>query len=117
MILRRPELSRTLLKESLFADEPWASKFAGQVDAHDAPVALFELVIGGDMDLSFPGEELLARAEQLFPVLETELNENCRHCPPTTEEFRQRLSARVGDFLLPHLRQGSRARPMTFIEP
>jgi AcrR family transcriptional regulator len=28
---KRPRLSRTLLKESLFADEPWASRFAAQV--------------------------------------------------------------------------------------
>jgi AcrR family transcriptional regulator len=28
---KRPKLSRTLLKESLFADEPWASRFAAQV--------------------------------------------------------------------------------------
>lgn len=28
---RRPELSRTLLKESLFAEEPWAAKFSAQV--------------------------------------------------------------------------------------
>jgi AcrR family transcriptional regulator len=28
---RRPKLSRTLLKESLFADEPWAGKFTAQV--------------------------------------------------------------------------------------
>ncbi|WP_224247317.1 TetR/AcrR family transcriptional regulator [Hyalangium gracile] len=28
---RRPQLSRTLLKESLFADEPWAQKFTAQV--------------------------------------------------------------------------------------
>ena len=27
---RRPKLSRTLLKESLFADEPWARKFTAQ---------------------------------------------------------------------------------------
>jgi AcrR family transcriptional regulator len=27
----RPKLSRTLLKESLFADEPWATKFASQI--------------------------------------------------------------------------------------
>lgn len=27
----RPKLSRTLLKESLFADEPWASRFAAQI--------------------------------------------------------------------------------------
>jgi AcrR family transcriptional regulator len=28
---KRPKLSRTLLKESLFADEPWASRFNAQV--------------------------------------------------------------------------------------
>lgn len=28
---RRPRLSRTLLKESLFADEPWAGRFTAQV--------------------------------------------------------------------------------------
>ncbi|WP_224366395.1 TetR/AcrR family transcriptional regulator [Hyalangium versicolor] len=28
---RRPQLSRTLLKESLFADEPWAQRFTAQV--------------------------------------------------------------------------------------
>ncbi|QRK08103.1 TetR/AcrR family transcriptional regulator [Archangium violaceum] len=40
---RRPKLSRTLLKESLFADEPWARKFNAQVHGvHGAIVRLTE---------------------------------------------------------------------------
>jgi AcrR family transcriptional regulator len=38
---RRPTLSRTLLKESLFAEPPWAKKFAGQTaQVHGALVKL-----------------------------------------------------------------------------
>ncbi len=38
---RRPKLSRTLLKESLFADGPWAEKFTAQVrEVHGALVRL-----------------------------------------------------------------------------
>ncbi len=36
---RRPTLSRTLLKESLFADAPWAQKFAGQTGEVHAAIA------------------------------------------------------------------------------
>ena len=36
---RRPELSRALLKESLFADGPWASRFTAQVGQTHAAVA------------------------------------------------------------------------------
>jgi AcrR family transcriptional regulator len=36
---RRPGLSRTLLKESLFADEPWAARFAAQVGRVHAEIA------------------------------------------------------------------------------
>lgn len=40
---RRPKLSRTLLKESLFADEPWAGKFTAQVGrVHGAIARLAE---------------------------------------------------------------------------
>lgn len=35
---KRPKLSRTLLKESLFADEPWASRFNAQVGRVHAEV-------------------------------------------------------------------------------
>jgi len=36
---KRPKLSRTLLKESLFADEPWASRFAAQTARVHAQIA------------------------------------------------------------------------------
>lgn len=38
---RRRDLSRALLRESLFADEPWASRFAAQVGALSADLAGF----------------------------------------------------------------------------
>jgi 2-hydroxy-6-oxonona-2,4-dienedioate hydrolase len=57
-------------------------------------------VLGADQDLSFPGSALLARARQLFPNLAgAEILEGSRHCPPTTDEFRRMLSARVAAFL------------------
>lgn len=36
---KRPALSRTVLKESLFADPPWAQRFAGQVATVHAAIA------------------------------------------------------------------------------
>ena len=61
------------------------------------------LVMAADQDLSFPGEKLLARAAELFPSLaDTELLKGCNHCPPTTDAFRQWLSARITGFLTPH---------------
>jgi len=59
------------------------------------------LVIGADNDLSFPGQKLLDRVPKLLPNLkDTELIANCRHCPPTTDEFRAWLSGRISRFLL-----------------
>lgn len=59
-------------------------------------------VFGADLDLSFPGPALLARARELFPSLAgTELLEDCRHCPPTTDAFRRRLTDKISEFLLP----------------
>lgn len=37
--LQRPKLSRALLKESLFADEPWAARFSAQVGTVHAAIA------------------------------------------------------------------------------
>lgn len=37
--LRRPKLSRTLLREALFADPPWAQRFAAQVGRVHARIA------------------------------------------------------------------------------
>lgn len=67
-----------------------------QLDELEAPT----LVIAADDDLSFPGERMLARAGEVIPNLEaTELVEGCRHCPPTTDDFRQWLGERIERFL------------------
>ncbi|MFP2926569.1 alpha/beta fold hydrolase [Pyxidicoccus sp. 3LG] len=59
------------------------------------------LVMGADADVSFPGQRLLARAPELFPMLaDQELIKDCRHCPPTTEAFRRWLANRITGFLL-----------------
>ncbi|MBZ4418841.1 alpha/beta fold hydrolase [Myxococcus sp. RHSTA-1-4] len=59
------------------------------------------LVLGGDGDVSFPGQKLLARARELFPTLaDQELIKDCLHCPPTTDAFRHWLGERLSGFLL-----------------
>lgn len=56
------------------------------------------LVIGAENDISFPGNALLERVNKQMQNVETELIENSRHCPPTTDEFRQWLAGRIGTF-------------------
>jgi pimeloyl-ACP methyl ester carboxylesterase len=58
------------------------------------------LVIGADQDISFPGRPLIERVETCIPTVETELISDCKHCPPTTDEFRQWLANRVSNFLI-----------------
>lgn len=57
------------------------------------------LVFGADKDASFPGAPLLERMRALIPHTETELLEDCKHCPPLTPEFRERMGARIEPFL------------------
>jgi 2-hydroxy-6-oxonona-2,4-dienedioate hydrolase len=57
------------------------------------------LVLGGDQDLSFPGRAMVDRVLALIPRVDAELLEGCRHCPPTTPEFRSWLAGRVSGFL------------------
>ncbi len=57
------------------------------------------LIIGGSDDISFPGDKLINRAKELMPQAEVELIANCRHVPPTTDEFRSWLSERITKFL------------------
>jgi 2-hydroxy-6-oxonona-2,4-dienedioate hydrolase len=60
------------------------------------------LVIAAGRDLSFPGEQVLARAAELFPALAgTELLADAQHSPPTTDAFRRWLGARISGFLAP----------------
>jgi 2-hydroxy-6-oxonona-2,4-dienedioate hydrolase len=57
------------------------------------------LAFGADEDLSFPGEALLRRIKELMPSAQTVLLKNCKHCPPTTDEFRADLSRQIEAFL------------------
>lgn len=101
--------------EPLFGtpDENW-TQYMGEamrsfvLDMHPPPLAKAEnfknfalptLVFGADQDISFPGAKLLARIKQLIPKAETELIANSKHSPPTTDEFRQWLAARITKFL------------------
>jgi pimeloyl-ACP methyl ester carboxylesterase len=67
----------------------------GEFDELRAPT----IVLAADKDLSFPGEQVISRVEKLIPSLEaTELMADCRHCPPTTDEFRGWLTERISGF-------------------
>jgi 2-hydroxy-6-oxonona-2,4-dienedioate hydrolase len=60
-------------------------------------------VIAGDQDVSFPGAKLIARAKELFPSFAgAELIENCKHSPPTTDEFRGWLAGKLTSFFDGH---------------
>ncbi len=66
----------------------------GELDALAAPT----LVLGAGADLSFPGAKMLRRVRELLPNAEVELLEGHRHCPATTDEFREWLARRIGGF-------------------
>ncbi len=57
------------------------------------------LVMAGAEDISFPGAKVLSRAMRFIPNVKTELIKDCKHCPPTTEEFRIWLGDKVSAFL------------------
>ena len=69
---------------------------AGELQGLAAPT----LVLAGDEDLSFPGPAVIERLQSVLPSLaDSELLPGCRHLPPTTDAFRQRLSGRITRFL------------------
>jgi 2-hydroxy-6-oxonona-2,4-dienedioate hydrolase len=95
-------------------DEEWAT-YLGEslsdmrIDPRIPPLARDEelrtlrmrtLVLGADEDISFPGRAMVDRVSALMPGVEAELLEACKHCPPTTPEFRSWLAQRVSSFLL-----------------
>ena len=57
------------------------------------------LVIAGKEDISFPGYPLIERVQKHISNVETVLLEDSKHCPPTTNEFRQWLSNKVDGFI------------------
>lgn len=94
-------------------DEDWASYIGDttrdmKLDHRIPPLATDDdlrrlrartLVIAADEDISFPGGPMVDRVRSLIPDVETELLRKCKHCPPTTLEFRSWLNQRVTAFL------------------
>jgi len=70
--------------------------------ASDAELKSIEartLVVAADSDISFPGAPLVERVSLLIDSVETELLKRCKHCPPTTNQFREWLAGIVRRFL------------------
>jgi 2-hydroxy-6-oxonona-2,4-dienedioate hydrolase len=58
------------------------------------------LIISAEHDVSFPGQAVLDRSQQLFKNPDTELLKGSQHSPPTTDEFRAWLGERLTKFFL-----------------
>ena len=69
------------------------------------------LVLGAAEDISFPGERLVRRVKELVPHADAEVIPRCKHCPPTTPEFRSWLADRLAAFF------GAVGAPRTANEP
>ncbi|WP_161604658.1 alpha/beta fold hydrolase [Roseiconus nitratireducens] len=66
------------------------------------------LVLAADQDLSFPGDRVAKRLKPFVSDLDVQILTNCKHCPPTTPEFRRWLGQRLTGFFDPH---GAGAEP------
>ncbi len=67
-------------------------------DAELRGLSMPTLVLGASDDISFPGGLLVARAKARIPGVDAEVMANCKHCPPTTDEFRRWLAERLTGF-------------------
>lgn len=70
-------------------------------DADLAKLTMPVLVLGAADDISFPGDAVARRVRAAVPHAEAEVLAGCKHCVPTTPEFRERLAARLGAFFAP----------------
>jgi len=57
------------------------------------------LVLGAADDISFPGHAIVRRVTSVVPNADWEVIPMCKHCPPTTPEFRGWLANRLSTFL------------------
>lgn len=57
------------------------------------------LVLGEADDISFPGDAVGRRMKAVVPHADAEVIAGCKHCPPTTPEFRAWLAERLTAFL------------------
>lgn len=56
------------------------------------------LAITGEDDISFPGQLIARRLKAEVPQAEVEVLPQCKHCPPTTPEFREWIANRLMNF-------------------
>lgn len=56
------------------------------------------LVLAGDQDISFPGDKLKDRLSVLCQGADIEVLKDCKHCTPSTPEFRRWLADRLDKF-------------------
>jgi 2-hydroxy-6-oxonona-2,4-dienedioate hydrolase len=113
--LRRSESSLRLLLAPLLTtwDSGWA-EFMGDstedmaldlripplaTDAELRALSMPTLVLGAEEDISFPGVPLAERVTKLIPDVDAEVIPDCKHCPPTTNEFRSWLADRITKFI------------------
>jgi len=94
-------------------DKNWAGFIAAtmkdmKLDVRIPPLASDEelrrltmptLVLAADQDISFPGDRIAKRLSQVAPDIDVEILQDCKHCPPTTAEFRQWLADRLSRFI------------------
>jgi 2-hydroxy-6-oxonona-2,4-dienedioate hydrolase len=93
-------------------DEDWA-KYMGEslgdmpmdlripplaTDAELKRLTMPLLVLGAAEDISFPGQALITRVRSQVPQVDGEVIASCKHCPPTTHEFRTWLGTRLAKF-------------------
>jgi pimeloyl-ACP methyl ester carboxylesterase len=57
------------------------------------------LVLGAADDISFPGDAVVRRMKAVVSHADAEVIAGCKHCPPTTPEFRAWLAERLTAFL------------------
>lgn len=67
-------------------------------DAELQRLSMPVLALGAADDISFPGEAVVARVRSRVPHANGEVIAECKHCPPTTDEFREWLGSRLTNF-------------------
>lgn len=95
-------------------DEDWAGMIACtlrdmKMDLRIPPLAskhalkqltMPTLVLAADNDISFPGRAVIDRLKSTLPGIDAEIMPDCKHCPPTTDKFREWLGGRLSRFLI-----------------
>ena len=70
-------------------------------DAELSRLTMPTLVLGAADDISFPGAAVVGRITEAVPHADGEVLADCKHCPPTTPAFQERLARRLTAFFEP----------------